>query len=83
MVAAMARKQVLVQLDDAEVEALDRIADLTDETRSWLIRRAIDLYLQAVDEGLSDARYAEAYRVFPERLEDFAGLRSIAVWPEA
>jgi predicted transcriptional regulator len=78
----MARKQVLVQLDDAEVEALDRLADVTDETRSLLIRRAIDLYLLAVDEGLADARYAEAYRLVPERLDDFAGIRSIAVWPE-
>jgi predicted transcriptional regulator len=82
MVAAMARKQVLVQLDDGEVEALDRLADATDETRSRLIRRAIDLYLQAVDEGLADVRYADAYRGVPEQLDESGGLRSIAEWPE-
>jgi predicted transcriptional regulator len=82
MVAAMARKQVLVQLDDGEVEALDRLAEANDETRSRLIRRAIDLYLQAVDEGLAEVRYAEAYRRIPEQLDEFAGLRSIAEWPK-
>jgi predicted transcriptional regulator len=75
MVAAMARKQVLVQLDDGEVEALDRLAEATDETRSRLIRRAIDLYLQAVDEGLAEVHYAEAYRRIPEQLDEFAVLR--------
>ena len=83
MVAAMARKQVLVQLDDGEVEALDRLAEATDETRSRLIRRAIDLYLQAVDEGLAEVHYAEAYRRIPEQLDEFTVLRSIAVWPES
>ncbi|MDP9330030.1 MAG: hypothetical protein M3P11_05245 [Actinomycetota bacterium] len=48
-----------------------------------LIRRFIDLYLQAVDEGLADARYAEAYRLVPERLDDSAGIRSLAAWPES
>jgi len=76
----MARKQVLVQLDDAQVAALDRIVG-AERGRSELIREAIDLYLQAVDERRQDLRYAEAYRLAPENLDDDAALRALQVWP--
>ena len=81
MVRSVARKQVLVQLDDAQVSALDRIVD-ADRSRSELIREAIDLYLRAVDERLQDLRYAEAYRLEPEDLDVDAALRALQVWPE-
>ena len=47
----MARKQVLVQLDDGQVAALDRLARTAADSRSELIRRAIDLYLEAAGEA--------------------------------
>jgi len=80
----MPRRQVLVQLDDAHVAELDRVAEAVDESRSELIRRAIDRYLEAIDEGVADLRYAEAYRQLPEQLDDDAGLRALAstTWPE-
>ena len=80
----MARKQVLVQLDDRHVDALDRVAESFDESRSELIRRAIERYLEAVDEAIDDLRYAEAYRRLPEELDEDEGLRRLArsVWPE-
>jgi len=80
----MVRKQVLVQLDDAQVAALDRAAGGTEASRSELIRRAVDLYLTAFDEAVADVRYAEAYRRLPEDLEEDAGLRALALqaWPE-
>jgi hypothetical protein len=80
MVPAVARKQVLVQLEDAQVAALDRIVG-AERSRSELIREAIDLYLRAVDERLEDLRYAEAYRLAPEDLDDDAALRALQVWP--
>ena len=43
----MARVQVLVQLDDAQVERLDTVAATVDDSRSALIRRAIDRTLAA------------------------------------
>ena len=84
MIGRMARRQVLVQLDDAQVAALDRLAVASDDSRSELIRRAIDRYVEAVAEAVADIRYAEAYERVPEDLEEFAGLRAIAaeVWPE-
>ena len=84
MIARMARTQVLVQLDDAQVDALDRFARAADESRSELIRRAIDRYLEAIAEAVADIRYAEAYQRLPEDLEEFAGLRTLSVeaWPE-
>jgi Ribbon-helix-helix protein, copG family len=84
MVGSMARKQVLVQLDDAQVARLDVLGDAVGDSRSELIRRALDLYLEAVDEGLADLRYAQAYQRLPEDLDELAGLRSLglSVWPD-
>ncbi len=80
----MARRQVLVQLDDAQVAALDRLAIASDDSRSELIRRAIDRYVEAVGEAVADIRYAEAYERVPEDLEEFAGLRTVSAeaWPD-
>ncbi len=84
MMGGMTRKQVLVQLDDAQVAALDRLAVTADDSRSELIRRAIDLYVEAVSESVADVRYAEAYTRVPEELEEFVALRTLgaSVWPE-
>ena len=81
---AVARKQVLVQLDDAQVARLDVLASATDGSRSEVIRRAIDLYVEAVGEAAADVRYASAYVRVPEDLEEFAALRALAAraWPE-
>jgi Arc/MetJ-type ribon-helix-helix transcriptional regulator len=83
MVARVARRQVLVQLDDAQIARLDRLT-AADESRSELIRRAIDLYLEAIQEGVADLRYADAYRLTPEDLSEFEGLRQLGLvaWPE-
>jgi predicted transcriptional regulator len=80
----MARKQVLVQLDDAQVARLDALASAAADSRSELIRRAIDLYVDAVGEAIEDVRYADAYLRVPEELEEFAALRELAsaAWPE-
>lgn len=85
MMPDMARVQVLVQLDDAQVERLDTVAATVDDSRSELIRRAIDLYLGAVDESVADVRYAEAYRRVPDDPEELDALRTLAAsaWPEA
>jgi metal-responsive CopG/Arc/MetJ family transcriptional regulator len=84
MVARMARRQVLVQLDDTQIAELDQLVAGGQDSRSGLIRRAVDLYLSAVEEGLADVRYAEAYRQIPEDLEEHAALRAhaLAAWPE-
>ena len=80
----MARKQVLVQLDDAQVSALDRLVRTATDNRSELIRRAIDLYLEAAGESVADLRYAEAYRRLPEDPAELEGLRALSgsAWPE-
>jgi metal-responsive CopG/Arc/MetJ family transcriptional regulator len=73
----------LVQLSDEQVAALDAVTS-ADHSRSELIRRAVDLYLDAVSEGVADLRYAEAYRRVPEDLQELAGFRelSLQAWPE-
>lgn len=84
MMIGVSRKQVLVQLDDGQVARLDALAHATDDSRSELIRRAIDLYIEAIDEAVADVRYADAYRRTPEDLEEFKGLRALGAhaWPK-
>lgn len=84
MVLGMARKQVLVQLDDAMVAALDRLTGPLDASRSDLIRRAVTLWLEAVEEAEEDVRYAEAYRRIPDDLRELADWEELALesWPE-
>ena len=84
MMRGMARKQVLVQLDDGQVAALDRLARTAADSRSELIRRAIDLYLEAAGEAVADLRYADAYRRMPEDPAELEGLRALSAstWPE-
>jgi len=73
-----------VQLDDAQVQRLDELAVASNDSRSELIRRAIDLYVEAVGEAAADLRYAAAYERVPEDLEELAGLRTLGVraWPK-
>ena len=73
-----------MQLDDAQIAELDRLAETLDDSRSELIRQAIDLYVEAVRERVDDLRYAQAYERLPEDLEESAGLRSLALhaWPK-
>ena len=84
MMPHMARKQVLVQLDDTQVAALDHLARTASDNRSELIRRAIDLYLEAAGEAVADLRYADAYRRMPEDPAELEGLRALSAsaWPE-
>lgn len=82
MVRSMVRKQVLVQLDDAQVARLDVVGDAAGDSRSELIRRALDLYLEAVEEGVADIRYARAYERIAEDLDELADLARISVWPD-
>jgi len=62
----MARKQVLVQLDDALVEALDTRAQGTGVSRSELIRRAIASHLRDLDWAEQDRAAVGSYRRAPE-----------------
>lgn len=61
----MARKQVLVQLDDDLVGALDRLAAERGTSRSELIRRGVLAVLEAADIAEADRSLREAYRRIP------------------
>lgn len=65
----MARKQVLVQLDDELVASLDRWAEGEKVSRSELIRRAVTAQLRDLDWAKQDRITAEAYTRTPEAQE--------------
>jgi hypothetical protein len=80
----VARREVLVQLDDDLVEALDRIASQRGVSRSELIRRGAEAVVIADDEAGADARLIAAYQAIPEDPLETDALLGIAleVWPE-
>lgn len=79
----MARKQVLVQLDDELVARLDSAAQAMDRNRSELIREALAAYLDGGREVAWDARTIRAYLDFPEDPAELEAFARIAVWPDA
>lgn len=62
----MARKQVLVQLDDELVAALDRIAAREDTNRSELLRRGARALVKAAEMADADAALTGAYQQHPQ-----------------
>jgi hypothetical protein len=61
----MARREVLVQLDDVLVERLDELADRLGTNRSELLRRGAQAVLAAEDLAAADSELVEAYRREP------------------
>ena len=61
----MARREVLVQLDDELVAELDRIAAARSTNRSELIRRGARAVIEADEEATADAELIAAYRRQP------------------
>jgi predicted DNA-binding protein len=62
---AIARKQVLVQLDDELVERLDRLARQLGTNRSELLRRGAQAVIEAEDLAAADRELSDAYRRQP------------------
>ena len=62
----MARKEVLVQLDDELVAQLDALAEREGTSRSELLRRGALAVLDATAERDDDAALVEAYRRTPQ-----------------
>ena len=62
----MARKEVLVQLDDELVANLDALAEREGTSRSELLRRGALAVLDAMAERDADAALMEAYRRTPQ-----------------
>ena len=62
----MARKQVIVQLDDDLVDALDAEAAALGVNRSELLRRAATALLAAHDTLRKERRHTDAYRAVPQ-----------------
>ena len=64
-VRRVARKQVIVQLEDELVRELDADVAADGISRSEAIRRAVRDYLGRSWEREADRRYAESYREHP------------------
>jgi hypothetical protein len=64
--AGVARRQVIVQLDDELVKSLDRAAKKARINRSELLRRGAHMWLQVFAEEELERLEAEAYRRIPD-----------------
>lgn len=72
----MARRQTLIQLDDARLAALDQRAGLTGRSRSDLIRESIDLLLGTGDAAAIDAAIVAGYERRPPGEDDSHALQA-------
>jgi hypothetical protein len=72
----IARRQTLVQLDDARLAALDERAAASGRSRSELIRDAIDLLLGTGDGAAIDAAIVAGYQRCPAASDDAWALHS-------
>ncbi len=83
-VANMARRQVIVQLDDRLVAELDREAAALGVSRSELLRRAGHAYLRALDEARKEREMIEAYRRVPQDPDEVAAMHLVSLesWPD-
>lgn len=75
----VARKQVLVQLNDDLLAQLDRAMATSGQTRSQLVRAAIADYLERVLEDDIDRQYAVAYTRHPPDDEFDDGLAELGM----
>ncbi len=75
---AVARKEVLVQLDDLLVERLDRMAEAEGTSRSELLRRGAAAVLGAAEELEADRVLQQAYRSVPQDPALVASARRLA-----
>ena len=73
---SMARRQTLVQLDDARLAALDERAAASGRSRSELVREAIDLLLGMGDAAAVDAAIVRGYARVPPSGDDPWALES-------
>ncbi|MGH2740546.1 MAG: CopG family transcriptional regulator [Actinomycetota bacterium] len=80
----MARKQVLVQLDDELVTALDREAEALGVSRSELLRRAAGALIEAAETVRKDRDLVDAYRRIPQDPVETEVFWRLAqeTWPE-
>jgi metal-responsive CopG/Arc/MetJ family transcriptional regulator len=62
----MARREVLVQLDDELVDRLDQLAEEQGTNRSELLRRGATAVLAAAEEAKADHVLKDAYRRVPQ-----------------
>jgi hypothetical protein len=61
----VARREVLVLLDDVLVQRLDELADRLGTSRSELLRRGAQALLAAADLATAERELLEAYRRQP------------------
>lgn len=74
----MARRQVLVQLDDALIESLDSLAAELGTNRSELLRRGARAVLSAAALRRADERLVTAYRTEPQESDLIAAAARLA-----
>jgi metal-responsive CopG/Arc/MetJ family transcriptional regulator len=74
----VARREVLVQLDDELVERLDRLADQQGTSRSALLRRGAAAVLEASELAAADRELQESYRRIPQDPEIVAAATRLA-----
>ncbi|MGZ4205953.1 MAG: ribbon-helix-helix protein, CopG family [Actinomycetota bacterium] len=74
----MARKQVLVQLNDELLKRLDELGQQTGQSRSAMVRDAVEWYMARESKAEKDRRSIEGYTRIPDTVDE--DLAALAEW---
>ncbi len=74
----VARRAVLVQLDDELIARLDRLAEAQNTSRSELLRRGASAVIDAAEQVEADRVLQDAYRRVPQDPAVVASARRLA-----
>ncbi|MGZ4104977.1 MAG: ribbon-helix-helix protein, CopG family [Actinomycetota bacterium] len=74
----MARKQVLVQLNDELLKRLDELGQQTGQSRSAMVRDAVEWYLARESKAEKDRRSIQGYIRIPDTVDE--DLAALAEW---
>lgn len=74
----MANQKVAVSLPRPLYRRIERLRQLTEQTRTGVIQEALRLWIAHHDKVNPVQRYVDGYRLRPERAVDVAGLDDLA-----
>ncbi|MGZ4142186.1 MAG: ribbon-helix-helix protein, CopG family [Actinomycetota bacterium] len=74
----MARKQVLVQLNDELLKRLDELGQQTGQSRSAMVRDAVEWYMARESKAEKDRRSIQGYIRIPDTVDE--DLAALAEW---
>lgn len=73
---------VQIVLDKKLLQTTDRIAQRRKLNRSAFVREALRSHIRALEIKAMEEKEREAYRKYPQDMDDLGAWEGVAAWPE-